>query len=190
MSSPNKNSQRKEVIFKSSIFLSLLLFSILIASYLARGTPPQTTDAAELNQYYAYSYDTADKLAAKLKSSATDHYGRTWKSYGASVDTSKRHILAANGKKIDLTTLCNGKKKGDKGWEHDKETIPFRYYFWVKPAKIRSTDTYYHTQKFVATIIYEAQNKGQVKVQKAYYDHTDESETDGISSYEKVEEDE
>ena len=155
MSSPNKNPKRKEVIFKSSIFLSLLLFSILIASYLARGTPPQATDAAELNQYYAYSYDTADKLAAKLNSSAKDHYGRAWSSYGASVDTSKRHILAANGDRIDLTTLCNGKKKGMDGWEKDKETIPFRYYFWVKPAKIRSTDTYYHTQGFVMYLFLE-----------------------------------
>ena len=100
MSSPNKNSQRKEVIFKSSIFLSLLLFSILIASYLARGTPPITSDAAATRYQgnrtvAAFSYGTIDKFenAYNTKNSGD---GVPWKNYGAKFNFKGTSITHTN----------------------------------------------------------------------------------------------
>ncbi|MBQ2319929.1 MAG: hypothetical protein II374_01155 [Lachnospiraceae bacterium] len=145
MSSPNKNPKRKEVIFKSSVFLSLLLFSILIASYLARGTPPQTTDAAATRYQgnrtvAAFSYGTMDKFknAYNTKNSGD---GVPWKNYGAKFNFKGTKLYKEGGGYIDLT-----KKLGT------RKNSPYRYWFWMKANKLADPkSTHWSTDRFVVT---------------------------------------
>ena len=145
MSSPNKNPQRKEVIFKSSIFLSLLLFSTLIASYLARGTPPQTTDAAATRYQgnrtvAAFSYGTMDKFKDAYNTK-TSGDGVPWKNYGAEFNFKGTKLYKEGGGYIDLT-----KKLGT------RDGSPYRYWFWMKANKLAKPDkTHWTTDSFVVT---------------------------------------
>lgn len=122
--------------------LLLLLMTIAITS-LARARPAEA--AKKTSDFQAFSWETRGDLVKHLKNGQDSNQIR-YSEYGFKINTgSGDHYLKVEGKRepINLTARC-GESKGN-------NKPPYRYWFWVKGNKLRSSGIHWSTDSFVAT---------------------------------------
>ena len=100
---------------------------------LARARP-----AKAASDFKAFSWKTRGELAKHLRSDR-DSNGIKYSDYGFEINTNSSTMYIKGKGKIDLTAKCHGKDS------------PYRWWFWVKGNKLRSSGIHWSTDSFVAT---------------------------------------
>mgnify|MGYP004532049819 CR=1 FL=1 len=118
---------------------SLLLVVMAITS-LARARPAEAA-----SDFKAFCWEDRAELVRHLQN-GRDSNGIKYSDYGFKINAgSGDHYLKIEGKRdsINLTARC-GETKGN-------NKPPYRYWFWVKGNKLRSSGIHWSTDSFVAT---------------------------------------
>ena len=112
----------------------LLLFLVVMAiTSLARARP-----AKAASDFKAFSWKTRAELKRHLRSDR-DSNGIKYSDYGFEINTNSSTMYLKGKGEIDLTARCNGDKS------------PYRWWFWVKGNKLKSSGIHWSTDSFVAT---------------------------------------
>ena len=100
---------------------------------LARARP-----AKAASDFKAFSWKTRAELKRHLRSDR-DSNGIKYSDYGFEINTNSSTMYLKGKGEIDLTARCNGDKS------------PYRWWFWVKGNKLKSSGIHWSTDSFVAT---------------------------------------
>ena len=115
-------------------FLLLLMVIGVLAA--ARARPAEAAG----NGLKAYSWGSRKSFQNYLKN-GSDENGIKLSKYGAKFNFSNPKLkIEGRTKPIDLSERCTSKADS-----------PYRYWFWVKGNKMRTSQTGWHTEYFVAT---------------------------------------
>lgn len=122
----------------------LLLFLVVMAiTSLARARP-----AKAASDFKAFCWEDRKELKKHL-SNDKDSNGIEYNKYGFEVNTgADDHYLKVAGERINLKQRCDGKVHDD---PKEENKPPYRYWFWVKGNKLRSSGIHWSTDSFVAT---------------------------------------
>ena len=125
----------KKFIVRGAQFCApLLLLLVMIAvTSLARARP-----AKAASDFKAFSWKTRGELAKHLRSDR-DSNGIKYSDYGFEINTNSSTMYLKGKGEIDLTARCKG------------DDSPYRWWFWVKGNKLRSSGIHWSTDSFVAT---------------------------------------
>lgn len=129
----------KNLLFRGAQFCAplLLLLMIIAVTSLARARPVEA--AKKTSDFQAFCWDDRGKLVKHLKNGQDSNQIR-YSEYGFKVDTrSSMMYLKGRNKPIDLTARCHGSKS------------PYRWWFWVKGNKLRTSPIHWSTDSFIAT---------------------------------------
>ena len=110
---------------------------IIAVTSLARARPVEA--AKKTSDFQAFSWETRGDLVKHLKN-GQDSNDIKYSEYGFKVDTSSSTMyLKGRNKPINLTARCHG------------DDSPYRWWFWVKGNKLRSSGIHWSTDSFIAT---------------------------------------
>ena len=125
----------KKFIVRGAQFCApLLLLLVMIAvTSLVRARP-----AKAASDFKAFSWKTRAELKRHLGSDR-DSNGIKYSDYGFKINTNSSTMYLKGKGEIDLTARCHGKDS------------PYRWWFWVKGNKLRSSGIHWSTDGFVAT---------------------------------------
>lgn len=129
----------KNLLFRGAQFCAplLLLLMIIAVTSLARAHPVEA--AKKTSDFQAFCWDDREELVKHLKNGQDSNQIR-YSEYGFKVDTrSSTMYLKGRNKPIDLTARCHGSKS------------PYRWWFWVKGNKLRTSSIHWSTDSFIAT---------------------------------------
>ena len=129
----------KKFIVRGAQFCApiLLLLMIIAVTSLARARPVEA--AKKTSDFQAFCWDDREELVKHLKNGQDSNQIR-YSEYGFKVDTrSSMMYLKGRNKPIDLTARCHGSKS------------PYRWWFWVKGNKLRTSPIHWSTDSFIAT---------------------------------------
>ena len=129
----------KNLLFRGAQFCAplLLLLVIIAVTSLARARPAEA--AKKTSDFHAFSWKTRADLVKHLKNGQDSNQIR-YSEYGFKIDTrSSTMYLKGRNKPINLTARCHG------------DDSPYRWWFWVKGNKLRSSGIHWSTDGFVAT---------------------------------------
>ena len=114
----------------------LLLLVVIAVTSLARARPAEA--AKKTSDFQAFSWETRGKLVKHLQNDR-DSNGIKYSDYGFKINTNSSTMYLKGKGKIDLTARCHGSKS------------PYRWWFWVKGNKLRSSGIHWSTDSFIAT---------------------------------------
>lgn len=129
----------KNLLFRGAQFCAplLLLLVIIAVTSLARARPAEA--AKKTSDFQAFSWKTRADLVKHLKNGQDSNQIR-YSEYGFKIDTrSSTMYLKGRNKPINLTARCHG------------DDSPYRWWFWVKGNKLRSSGIHWSTDSFIAT---------------------------------------
>lgn len=129
---------KKSIVRGAQFCAPLLLLLVIIAvTSLARARPAEA--AKKTSDFQAFSWETRGDLVKHLKN-GKDSNDIRYSEYGFKVDTSSSTMyLKGRNKPINLTARCHG------------DDSPYRWWFWVKGNKLRSSGIHWSTDSFIAT---------------------------------------
>ena len=120
----------------------LLLLVVMAITSLARARP-----AKAASDFKAFSWEDRKELKKHL-SNDKDSNGIEYNKYGFEVNTgADDHYLKVAGERINLKQRCDGKVHDD---PKEENKPPYRYWFWVKGNKLRSSGIHWSTDEFKA----------------------------------------
>ena len=126
--------------------IPFLLFLVVVTiTSLARARP-----AKAASDFKAFSWETKEELVQHLKNDR-DSNGIKYNDYDFKVNTGAKDYylrVAGDSKPINLLQRCDGKVHED---PNEENKPPYRYWFWVKGNKLRSSGIHWSTDSFVAT---------------------------------------
>ena len=123
----------------------LLLLVMVAVTSLARARP-----AKAASDFKTFCWEDRKELKKHL-SNDKDSNGIEYNKYGFEVNTgADDHWLRISGSRnpINLKQRCDGKVHDD---PKEENKPPYRYWFWVKGNKLRSSGIHWSTDGFVAT---------------------------------------
>ena len=129
----------KKFIVRGAQFCAplLLLLMIIAVTSLARARPVEA--AKKTSDFQAFCWDDREELAKHLQNDR-DSNGIKYSDYGFKINTSSSTMYIKGMRDpINLKAKCHGKDS------------PYRWWFWVKGNKLRSSGIHWSTDSFVAT---------------------------------------
>ena len=136
-------------MIKTAIFICFTFIMVVASMMFARGEP---TKAGTPSEFKAFSWEDREKFF-KLLDTGSESNAPKYSLYQAKFkrgDGDKASIVhLEGGGTIDLKERCDGEVYPDSN--KDKNTPPYRYWFWVRANKKATTSTTWRTVSYIAT---------------------------------------